>query len=114
MKRVATVTVGGLLLLSAVFALAPKAPDPGKIRHGDSEARVLELLGRPDETSGPPFCIRWGLNPIMVVHSGECVREFTYHRGRGDKSWHVGFDAHSNVISNYRWNFDREPTVKLP
>ena len=117
MKRAITYSVVGLLVLLVVLALRLHVPDPAKIQRGDSESRVLRLLGRPDEVSGSPPEIMWGQNPIgRRVNSGECVREFTYRRSgtRGHRSWHIGFDARSNVVSNYRWDLEAEPRVTSP
>jgi hypothetical protein len=78
---------------------------------------VLELLGPPDQVSGAPFWIRWGRNPTFCqVNTGECIREFTYQRrpGKGDRSLHIGFDVHSNVVSNYRYSDQGGPTVTSP
>ena len=78
-------------------------------------ARVLELLGRPDETNGPPFEISWGQNPnVWHVNAGECVREFAYIGRRGYTSWHIGFDPQNKVISNYRRTSDRQFVVTSP
>ena len=80
------------------------APDPSLIELGDSEARVIKLLGRPTEVTESPRTTGWGLNPIgHRVNSGDCVREFAYRRGEREprERWYVGFDIHGRVVSSY-------------
>src|SRR5688572_26389529 len=103
----------GLPILLIGFALWGGGTDPSKLQRGDPESRVLKLLGRPNKISGPPPCVLWGRDPVVRrVNSGECVREFVYHRSQpeGRESWHIGFDSQSNVISSYRLSFPTGPT----
>jgi hypothetical protein len=114
MKRATkySLMVGAPILLIG-FALWEGGADPSKLQRGDPESRVLKLLGRPDQISGPPPHILWGRHPVVhFVNSGECVREFVYDRSQaeGRESWHIGFDSQSNVISNYRLSFPKGPT----
>ena len=44
------------------------------VKRGDSETRVLELLGPPHGVTGPPENVAWGEASIRR-NDGECVRE---------------------------------------
>jgi len=112
-KRPLNYSLAGVALLLLGAALWPVGGDPSKIQRGDPEARVLELLGRPDQIGSAPFYMAWGLHPICHrVNSGECVREYVYERSRSGcrESWYIGFDSRSNVVSNYRWSAAIGPT----
>jgi len=111
MKRTKYTLVGILILLLALTFFR-SYPDPSTIQRGDPESRVLKLIGRPDQIDFSPPYILWGKDPVVRhINSGECIREFTYNASRrsGGESWHIGFDAHSNVISNFRLTSSTHP-----
>jgi hypothetical protein len=101
LKRTIGYSLIGMTALLILWWFA--APNPNRIRLGDSEARVVALLGRPQEEKGSPWMFARGTNPFIVtVNSGECVREFVYHRPGADwTTWHVGFSGNGRVVSSY-------------
>src|SRR3954466_1296113 len=111
MKRTIKYIVVGVMAVLVTWALCRTFPDPSLIRRGAPESRVLKLFGQPQEVDTSPPYVLWGKNPIIrSINSGECIREFTYYRrGPCAESWHVGFDAKSNVISSYRITFPTSP-----
>jgi hypothetical protein len=76
-----------------------------EVKRGDSEARVLDLLGKPSKVSGPPSNISWDSDATLHPNKGECVREFWYVPpiSIAGEEFTIGFDASSNVISKYRY-----------
>jgi hypothetical protein len=76
-----------------------------EIKQGNSEARVLELLGKPSKVSGPPSNISWDSDATLHPNKGECVREFWYVPpiSIAGEEFTIGFDANSNVVSKYRY-----------
>jgi hypothetical protein len=75
-----------------------------KIQPGDSEVRVLELMGRPYAVVSSPPYIGWGHNPTALTpNTGQCFREFRFNNPwiLGAETFQIGFDAKSNVVSNY-------------
>ena len=82
--------------LSGAFAAVEK---------GDSEARVLELFGRPKSVTGVPENIAWGTEDSIRKNSGECTRVFWYRRpiNFDGGAWVVGFDKEGKVVSKYRY-----------
>ena len=92
----------GLLVVGCLWLRLPA--DPTRIQLGDTEARVMALLGKPEFTRDLPCMTAWGITPVVLhVNSGECVREFVYYPGGRDANaaWHVGLDVHGRVVSSY-------------
>jgi outer membrane protein assembly factor BamE (lipoprotein component of BamABCDE complex) len=76
-----------------------------KIKQGDSETQVLKTLGTPLKKSGPPENISWDSDNSLRPNKGECVQEFWYVPpiSIAGEEFTIGFDAHSNVVSKYRY-----------
>jgi hypothetical protein len=76
------------------------------VLRGDSEARVLQLFGRPPRRiSGQPKNVAWDTDGSVHANGGECVREFWYVPpiAVAGEAWTIGFDEHSNVVSKYHY-----------
>jgi hypothetical protein len=75
------------------------------VKRGDSETHVLELLGKPSKISGPPRNVPWDSDGTLRPNKDECVREFWYVPpiSIAGEEFTIGFDAHSNVVSKYRY-----------
>ena len=76
-----------------------------QVRQGDSEGKVLALLGRPYQITGRPDNVAWDSDETVRTNSGECVKEFWYAPPVSliGEAWTIGFDDRSNVVSKYHY-----------
>ncbi len=76
-----------------------------RVARGDSEERVVELLGTPDQTTGATDYVSWDDDYTTGSHDGECVGEYWYRRPLTTcgEEWKVGFDAKGKVVSKYHY-----------
>jgi hypothetical protein len=72
---------------------------------GDSERRVVALLGTPRSVSGPPENVAWDSETSIQKNDGTCVRVFWYPQPLDitGGSWTIGFDKQSRVVSKYHY-----------
>lgn len=77
----------------------------GLLAHGDSEQRVVDLMGHPDEEKGPPENVSWDGDDSISTNAGECVRECWYEMPLTfcGEAWTVGFDAKCRVVAKYHY-----------
>lgn len=93
-----------LLIVSALWQskIMPRAF--ASIRPGDSEAKVLSLMGRPYQVERPPRYVGSGHNPPMrSLNTGEWARALHFNDAWtvGVQTFVVGLDGNSNVVSTY-------------
>lgn len=102
---VAAVILAGCWFCYALWRGHAYAKAYASVARGDSEAHVLELLGRPHRISGPPDNVAWGTEDSIQRNGGDCVREFWYFPpiSIDGEAWTIGFDSRSNAISKYNY-----------
>ena len=74
-----------------------------RVARGDTEAHVRALLGKPDRVTGPPENVAWNSESSIKANHGECIREFWYVPPIALQEYTIGFDAHNQVVSKYRY-----------
>ena len=75
-----------------------------RVALGDTESRVLTMLGKPDRVTGAPDNVAWGDDRTVRPNRGECVRVFWYIPPIAVEQYTVGFDADAHVVSKYRYS----------
>ena len=102
------VIVVAFIAYASITPMRIRSNDRGftQIGRGLDEARVIELMGKPDSIDSSADSAWWEDEGLPGSTANQVRRQYRYHVSTFflPISWTIGFDKDGRVISKHRWD----------